>query len=130
VTHRAEGKIVGVGRWIARISALLMAGLILLIFAGGMIGEGFQPLLHLTTPEKIMMVAFFAMWLGLFLGWKWELVGGLLTVCALVAFDVVNYPFSGTLPSRYPFLLIIAAPALLYLFCGWQARKHASADSA
>ncbi|MFP4394505.1 MAG: hypothetical protein ACLFTI_04495 [Anaerolineales bacterium] len=111
-------------RWIARISAGLAAALILIIFIGEGISEGFEPLLRLTARESLMMVAFFAVWLGLVLGWRWELYGALLTIGGLIAFYLLDYLFSGTFP-RGPFFLIFTAPSLLFLYCGLQERKAA-----
>ncbi len=109
-------------RWIARISAGLTAALILIIFIGEGISEGFEPLLHLTARESLMMTAFVAVWLGLVLGWRWELYGALLTISGLIAFYLLDYLFSGTFP-RGPFFFIFAAPSLLFLYCGLQERK-------
>ncbi len=113
---------VSVVRWIARISAGVMAALILLIFVGEALADGFDPLLNLTIRESGMMMAFFAVWLGLLLGWKWELYGGLLIICGVAAFYLLDYLFSGTFP-RGPFFLIFAAPSLLFTYCGWQTMK-------
>ena len=124
-----ESKTLQVIRWIARISSGFAAALILLIFIGEGLTEGFEPLLHMSVRETLMMVAFISLWLGLLLGWKWELYGGLLTACGVVAFYLVAYLFSGTLP-RVPFLLIFASPSLLFLYCGLQTRKKPGAKSA
>jgi hypothetical protein len=112
-------------RWIARVSAGLTAALILIIFIGEGIAEGFGPLLHLTTRETLMMVAFVAVWLGLLLGWRWELYGALLTIGGLIAFYLLDYLFSGTFP-RGPFFLIFAAPSLLFLYYGLQEGRASS----
>jgi len=109
-------------RWIARIYASVMAALILLIFVGEALADGFEPILHLTVRETKMMIAFFAVWLGLLLGWKWDLFGGLLTICGVAAFYLLDYVFSGTLP-RGPFFLILTSPGLLFIYYGWQKRK-------
>lgn len=109
-------------RWIARIYAGVMAALILLIFVGEALADGFEPILHLTVRETTMMIAFFAVWLGLLLGWKWDLFGGLLTICGVAAFYLLDYVFSGTLP-RGPFFLIFTSPGLLFIYYGWQKRK-------
>jgi hypothetical protein len=77
-------KAVQVVRWIARISSELTAALILLIFVGEGLAEEGKPVFRLSTRETAMAVAFVAMWLGLVLGWKWELWGGLLTICGVV----------------------------------------------
>ncbi|HUV97958.1 MAG TPA: hypothetical protein VMW14_00465, partial [Candidatus Paceibacterota bacterium] len=119
---RDGSKTVRVVRWIARVSSGLAATLILLIFIGEGLTEGFEPLLHLSVRETVMMVAFVAVWLGLLLGWKWELYGGLLTACGTAAFYLLDYLFSGTFP-RVPFFLIFASPSLLFLYCGLQTRK-------
>ena len=122
-------KTLQVVRWIARVSAGFSAALILMFFIGEGLSEGFEPLLHMSVRESLMMVAFVAVWLGLLLGWKWELYGGLLTACGIVAFYLVAYLFSGTLP-RVPFPLIFASPSLLFLYCGLQTRKKPRAKSA
>ena len=121
-------KTLQVVRWIARVSAGIAAALILLLFIGeGLIG-GFEPLLHMTIRETLMMAAFVAVWLGLLLGWKWELYGGLFTACGVAAFYLVAYLFSGTLPGVL-LPLIFALPGLLYLYCGFQIRKKPGAKS-
>jgi hypothetical protein len=113
-------------RWIARVSAGFAAALILLLFIGEGLTEGFEPLLHMTARETLMVVAFIALWLGLLLGWKWELNGGLLTVCGVVAFYLVDYLFSGTFP-KVLLPVIFASPSLLFLYCGFQTRKKPGA---
>ena len=123
-----ESKTLQVVRWIARISAGLAAALILLIFIGEGLTEGFEPLLHMTTRETLMMVAFVALWLGLLLGWKWELIGGLLMACGIAVFYLVGYLFSGTVPGVL-LPLIFALPGLLYLYCGFQTRKKSVVES-
>ena len=119
---RDGSKTVRVVRWIARVSSGFAAALILLIFIGEGLTEGFEPLLHLSVRETVMMVAFVAVWFGLLLGWKWELYGGLLTACGVAAFYMMDYLFSGTFP-RVPFFLIFASPSLLFFYCGLQTRK-------
>jgi hypothetical protein len=127
MTDTNGDKTVRVVRWIARISAGIMAALILLIFVGEAFADGFEPIRNLTVREIGMMMAFFAVWLGLLLGWKWDLYGGLLTICGVVAFYLLDYLFSGTLP-RGPFFLIFATPSLLFTYCGWQTMKKQKAE--
>ena len=124
-----ENKTLQVVRWIARISAGFAAVLILLLFIGEGLTEGFEPLLHMSIRETLMMIAFIAVWLGLLLGWKWELYGGLLTACGIAAFYLVDYLFSGTFP-KVLLPLIFALPGLLFLYCGFQARKIPGINSA
>lgn len=122
MSERNGSKTVNIVRWIARVSAGLTAGLMLVIFVGESISEGLEPLLNLTGREILMMVAFVAVWLGLVLGWRWELYGALLTIGGLITFYLLDYLFSGTFP-RGPFFFIFAAPSLLFLYCGLQKRK-------
>ncbi len=117
-----ESRTINIIRWTARIASAITAFLILVFFIGDGLSEGFQPLLHLTLRETLMMISFFAVWLGLILGWKRELTGGLLTVCGLVVFYILDYLFSGSFP-RGPFFLIFASPGFLYLYCGIKCRK-------
>jgi len=117
-----ESKVTKGIRWTARIASAITALLILMFFIGEDFEEGYQPLLHLSLKNSLMMISFFALWLGLVLGWKRELTGGLLTVCGLVAFYILDYLFSGSFP-RGSFFLIFASPGFLYLYCGIKCRK-------
>jgi hypothetical protein len=119
--ERNRSKTVQVVRWIARVTSGFAAALILFIFIGEGFTGGFEPLLHMTVRETLMMVAFIALWLGLLLGWKWELYGGLLTACGVAAFYLVDYLFTGTLPGIL-LPLIFSSPGLLFLYCGFQTR--------
>ena len=112
---------VQVVRWIARVWSAFSVAMILLIFIGEGISERFEFLGHLSSREATMMFAFAAVVLGLVLGWKWELYGGVLTVCGVVAFYLANYLFSGTLP-RGPYFLLFAFPSLLFIYCGLHPR--------
>ena len=119
MSTNTNNKLISKLRWIARILASIMAALILLFFVGEILSEGLQPLLHMTFREFLMMFIFFALWLGLLMAWKWELLGGLVTLCAVIVFYALNFLFTGILP-RGPFFLIFAFPSLLFLYCGWQ----------
>lgn len=120
----ATSQTVTVIRWIARLSAGLAAALIAFIFIGEGMGDGFAALQQLTGPEISLMFAFLAVWVGLLLGWHWELAGGLLIVGGTLVFYLLNFAFSGHWPGG-PYFLILAAPGLLFLFCGWLARTEA-----
>ena len=114
-------------RWIARATAALAAALILAIFVGEGIAEGIGPLLPLTHRETAMMIAFAGAWLGLILGWRWELIGGLLTMGAMIAFYLLDYLFSRTFP-RGPYFLLFFSPGLLFLICGWLMRRRSRSN--
>ena len=114
-------------RRIARACSGFTAAFILFIFIGDGLADGFESIIHLSVRETAMMAAFIFVWLGLLLGWKWELCGGLLTVGGMAAFYLLNYVFSGTFP-RGPFFLLFASPGLLFIYYGLQTRKNVGTD--
>ena len=63
-------------RWTARVIAALLLGLFL-IFA---IGEGLPNLLTLSPAQQAETLAFAFVFGGILIGWRWELVGGLLSL--------------------------------------------------
>ncbi len=123
MTEPDAGRGLTIVRWIARASSGLAAALILLFLIGNSLAEGLDPLLHMSVRETLMMIAFATVWLGLLLGWMWELYGALLTLGGLATFYLLDYAFSGTFP-RGPYFLILASPSLLFLYCGLQTRKR------
>src|SRR5581483_6732618 len=106
-------KLLLVIRWMARSSAILLAGT-LLVFA---IGEIVTP--HSGPPTLIrewIGLALTGFWLiGMLLGLRWELLGGLISLCSLIAFVcVINV-------SGYGVIFIAAIPAMLFLL-DWALR--------
>jgi len=121
MTEKKENKTKQAVRWIARIGAALMAGMILIIFIGESISEGFEPLLQMSLRETAMMAVFVIVFLGLIMGWRWEILGGSLIVGGMAAFYLLDFLFSGTFP-RGPFLLVIGLPGLLYIYSGLKSK--------
>ncbi len=121
MTHEKGDKTMGTIRWIARIGAVLIAGMILIIFIGEGISEGFGPLMQMSLRETAMMAVFVIVFLGLILGWRWEILGGSLIAGGMGAFYLLDFLFSGTFP-RGPFFLVIALPGLLYIYSGLQSK--------
>ena len=111
--------IAGLLLWLARLSALAMAGLVLL-FA---VGEGFHPT-KLKATELILFVPFIIVWLGLWLGWCWEGLGGTLVVAGVAGFYLAHFVVTGfgSFPHGWAFP-VIAVPGLLFLLC-WFLRRN------
>jgi hypothetical protein len=128
MASRRKGKVVEVVRWIARVSSGIAVLLIMLIFFGEGLTGGVEFFIQLSMREATMLVAFIGIWLGLLLGWKWELCGGFLTICGVVAFYLLGYFFSGSFP-RGPCFLIFSSPSLLFLYCGLQSRITSEVES-
>jgi hypothetical protein len=114
-------------RWIARVMATLSAILILIIFIGSAIEDGIGGLYDLPWRDRLMFVAFGAVWLGLVLGWKWELLSGLLIVIGSIAFHLIYYIFSGGFP-RGTIFWVFAIPGIIYLIYVWQIKKIADLE--
>jgi hypothetical protein len=84
---------------------------IVLLFA---FGEGLN-LLHFTARELILFVFFpLGVCLGMVVAWRWEGLGGGITVASLAAFYLVHRLSSSGFPRGFAFLAF-AAPGLLFL---------------
>ena len=110
--------------WLARLSALAMAGLILL-FA---VGEGLHPT-KLQLPELILFVPLLLAWLGLWLGWCWQGLGGTLVVVGMAGFYLSHFALTGfgRFPRGWAFPAV-AVPGLLFLLC-WFLRRNDTSRS-
>src|ERR1017187_343274 len=72
----ASWRIAVAGRWTARIAGTLLFLLVLAFF----FGEGPPDLSRLTSTERLQFLGMAALFLGLVIAWKWEGLGGLITV--------------------------------------------------
>jgi hypothetical protein len=109
-------------RWIARVLGIVLVGLLLLIA----VGEGVpSPFSH---PFVITMglLAIILVPLGILLAWRWEFLGGIMSLAGRILFVVAE-----TINWRHPFFFILlAVPGLLFLgssFLRWHDEKHKSA---
>ena len=103
-------------RWIARIWSIPSIVTLLLPY----FMEGLYWLGATSIREVIGHICFFAVLVGLILAWRWEGLGGSLTVGGLAAF-YVTWWLHGKHP-RGPFFLLVAAPGFLFLLY-WTASR-------
>ena len=96
-------------RWIARMWSIPSIAALLLPY----MMEGLYWLEARSLREVIGHICFQAVLMGLTLAWRWEGVGGGLTVGATVAF-YITWWLHGKTPHG-PSFLLIAAPGLLFL---------------
>lgn len=84
-------------RWLVRVLAIAVVGFVLVIYVGE---GGFNPL-RLTPGEAASMVLFWAAVIGLLLAWRWEIVGGALTVGGILLFYGLHWFLAGTFPRGW-----------------------------
>jgi len=70
-------------RWTARVIAALLLGVFLIAF----IVEGLPNLLTLSPAQQAETLAFAFVFGGILIGWRWELVGGLLSLVSAGLFQ-------------------------------------------
>ncbi|NQT58884.1 MAG: hypothetical protein HQ557_07880 [Bacteroidetes bacterium] len=123
-------------RWIARIWGILILAYALAMFigyAGNWITtgtadpyavEGYPPI------EVLPPIFMFLSALGLGIAWRWERLGGIITLVfqlAVLFLLLMNNPITHNFPrSAIPYLmsLIIAAPGVLFLVYWWRSKKR------
>jgi len=74
------------GQWVARIGGTLLT----LLFLTFLFGEGPPPLSALRAGEGLMFLGVAGMVVGLSLAWKWEGIGGLVTVAGYGLFLLID----------------------------------------
>ncbi len=95
----------------AAMASVLAACVVVIVMFGG--GDHFDPLAQI-LQGKPLFTGILMMVIGLVIGPKWEIVGGLLTLGGWAFLRVVTGDFP---PAPYSWLIL--AVGLLYLGCGW-----------
>jgi hypothetical protein len=101
-------------RWIARGWSIASIGFVLLI----LVGELVYPHAPAPTEFRDLLGLFlfpFCTCLGMILAWRWEGLGGTITIGSLLAFYAALRIMDGRFPGG-PFFALVAAPGLLFLF--------------
>jgi hypothetical protein len=99
-------------RWIAGAWSIVSLGFVLLI----VVGEVVFPHAPLPTLRDLLkMILFpFGTCAGMILAWRWEGLGGGITVGSLLAFYAALRLTEGRFPGG-PYFVLIAAPGILFL---------------
>lgn len=118
MNRQKSTQIVQIARWLARLGSVASLGVLLLFFFGEEMN--FAGL----TSSEIWGLIFFPLGItvGMLLGWRWETLGGTITVLSLLAFMKVMYAANGRFPEGIWFY-IFALPGLLFLLCGLLQRR-------
>ena len=61
--------------------------------------------------------------LGLAIAWRWEGLGGVITIVSHLATLAVHHWLLSPRPYPYPVTIAIAVPGILFLICWWRSRK-------
>jgi hypothetical protein len=120
MTHRqVDPTAVAVIRWLARISGALMAVLFVVFFVGESLGgDGPFPPGPLTVGEWLEMAALLVMSAGALLAWRWEAVGGALSLGGGLAFNAVESLSGGRIELVW-FAMVFVVVGGLFLLCSY-----------
>ncbi len=100
-------------RWVARIWSIPA----FLFIAVMLVGEVASP--HASSPVSVrdfigLALFPFGVFLGILLAWRWERLGGMISLGSFFGFYAALWLFDGRLP-RGPYFALVAAPGLLFL---------------
>lgn len=96
-------------RWLARITGLILAGLVLLF----VVGEGPPNPVRQPFSVQLEFLAMFLMLAGFLLGWRWEAAGGIMVVVGFAIFFATEMVVNGRPPGRA--IPLFAIPGVLFL---------------
>jgi hypothetical protein len=113
-------------RWLARILALIALGLFVLFAVQG--GVDVLGSISFLDPQGVpLLVALVVALAGALIAWRWELVGGIMTIVGAVA--IIGLVCLGSGADMFLCSLFFTLPLLLsgalYLACCWRTRELA-----
>ena len=118
VKQQKQNRLVVMLRWLARAGSLVSVFFLLLF----LFGEE-MVISKISFVEWIGLLFFpIGVTVGMLLAWRWETLGGAVTVLSLLAFYGVMYSDRGYFPEGIWFMLF-ALPALVFLYCGLRSSK-------
>ena len=109
-------------RWIARVIGTMLVGLTLMLA----IGEGVPNLFTQPFSVQLGFLALALVLIGILIAWRWEFIGGLLSLGGWVLFIFAERVSL----QRSVFFILLGLPSLLFLgsfFLRWRYEKHKSA---
>ena len=110
-------------RWIARIWGGLIIIFVLFFFLADVLGGEQMVGETLSIKDKITFLFFpLSTVVGLALAWKWEGLGGLITVLAMIGLLIVR---PDLLSSLY-LIALVMVPGFLFITYWYLSRKHTS----
>jgi hypothetical protein len=99
-------------RWVARIWSIPAICFIAVILVGEVVSPHAPP--PVSVRDVIGLSLFpFGVILGILLAWRWERLGGIISVASFFGFYAALWLFDGRLP-RGPYFALASAPGLLF----------------
>ena len=117
-------------RWIARIWGTVIIAFALLMLIGYAwnwvtTGKADPHAVEDYPPiENLIPITLGLSVLGLGIAWRWEGLGGAITIVFQLATLAVHHWLLSPRPYPYPLTIAIATPGILFLVCWWRSRKR------
>jgi hypothetical protein len=128
------GGVAAAVRWTARFLATFFVMLLLLTLFGAVMEHRFPPRLSavaLTSVESMSMVLLVVVaCVGMAIGWRWELAGGVLTTGATLLAYVTEFIVARRPPPGFMFVLMLFTGILFLLSSLWSKDVAAPPRSA
>ena len=107
-------------RWIARIWSLLVtAGILLIFFSPDSVDAG--PI----APVDIFLLSLTGVaLLGLFIAWRWELLGGIFTIAVLFFREVAWIVLKGNWEMGFLILWVLILPPAILFLIAWGLERR------
>lgn len=103
--------------WTARLLSVLPLAFVIIAIAH----EGSNPIAIIRSTHGLFLFFPIGGLAGFLLAWRWELIGGMVSVGSLAMFYVLHYVQQGRVPAGANFL-IFCSPAFLFLVA-WMWRR-------
>ena len=108
-------------RWTARIWSILVTVFLLLIFFAPTDGS---PVLFAPVDIFLLSLTGLAL-LGLFIAWRWELVGGIFTIAMLFIREIAWVILMGNWLVGFVILWILILPPAILFLIAWRMERSA-----
>jgi hypothetical protein len=111
-------------RLVAKIWSILSIGFLLFAIIGEAVFPATESSQFANLVEIIAMIFFpFGVMVGMAMAWKWEKIGGIVTIISLLVFYIlILIPRSAF--RGIPFSLFIAGPGFLFLACSLISKRN------
>ncbi|MDP2162092.1 MAG: hypothetical protein Q8K02_16555 [Flavobacterium sp.] len=110
-------------RIIARVMSAIIVAFALIMFIGQTMESAKEGTSSPMTFYTVLLIALFAIGLlGLALAWKWELIGGIISLLAFIALFIGIYIFNSIALDKLALLFIYPANAILFIFVGYRSK--------